>query len=133
MTQLFDDGLRALEANDPHEALRCFDRALQEKPRDAASHYHRAKAFYLLKDRPRAVTALDAAIVIDSKQLAWRAERAQLLFEQRCWMRSIEDLDIVLTAEPQRGDLLTLRGRCHAALGDSIAALADFDAAIALG
>jgi tetratricopeptide (TPR) repeat protein len=127
---LLQDGREALDSGDAHAALRSFERALADNPRFAAAHAGRAEAHILLQDRARALTAWDAALKIEPKNRQWRAERAKLLFHQRAYDRAIEDLNAL---EELDGSLLGLRGRCHEALGDSSQALADYDAAIALG
>lgn len=85
------------------------------------------------QDRARALQDFDRALRLQPRQREWRVERAKVLFQQQSWQRALEDLDMVLAEDPQSGSLMRLRGRCHAALGNSTAALKDFNDAMAMG
>jgi tetratricopeptide (TPR) repeat protein len=125
----FERGLAAIANGDGHEALECFTRIIGDSPRNAAAYRYRAQAHLLLKDRPKAITDLDVAIQLNPKDIQYRIERAAELFKQRQFDRAIEDCEAGLPLHPERADLFGLRGRCHAALGNSTAALQDYERA----
>lgn len=127
---LFDRGHVALAAGDPREAVECFSRAIELRPTVVAGYRGRAAAYLALGRRPDALADLDHAVTLKSDDPALLAERADVLFRQKSYTRAVEDCDRVLSLDPGWAPVRGLRGECHAALGDTSAALVDFAAAI---
>jgi serine/threonine-protein kinase len=127
----FDRGYAALEADDFHEAIDCFTRAIDLKPTVAAGYRYRAFAHLGRKDRPAALRDFAEAIRLKADDPQLRYERGLELYKQRSYESAAADCDAGLRLDPGRADIYGLRGRCRAALGESDAALADFGEALA--
>ena len=127
---LFDRGRTALDTGEFAEAVECFTRAIRLRPDVAAAYRGRAAAFLRLNDRTRALADFDHAIRLKSDNTQTYADRAAVLFAQKVFDRAVADCDRVLSDDPGRADVSALRGRCHAARGDTTSALKDFADAI---
>ncbi len=66
---LMQAGLGALRRRAPIEALACFDRAVDAGQRDATVHLGRAYAFAMLQDPTPAMSAVEAALLIEPRNL----------------------------------------------------------------
>lgn len=127
---LYDRGHAALAANDFAEAVECFSRAIALRPEVAAAYRARARAYVLLNRRTDALADLERAIRLKPDDPAAFAERAELLFRQKAYADAIADCDKVLSLDSGWAAATGLRAQCHAALGDTEKALADFAAAL---
>jgi tetratricopeptide (TPR) repeat protein len=129
---LFERGHAALEADDYHEAIECFTRAIALRPTVAAGYRYRAYARLGLKDRARALADFDQAIKLKPDDPQLRVERAAELLKQRHYNAAIADCEAAMRLDPGRADVYSIRAQCHAAAGDSEKAAADFAQAIAM-
>jgi len=127
---LFDRGHAALAANDFAEAVECFARAIALRPDVAAAYRARARAYVQLNRRTDALADLERAVRLKPDDPAAFAERAELLFRQKAYADAIADCDKVLSLDAGWAAATGLRAQCHAALGDTEKALADFAAAL---
>ncbi|HUR53894.1 MAG TPA: tetratricopeptide repeat protein [Gemmataceae bacterium] len=127
---LFDRGHAALDAGEVAEAVECFTRAVRLRPDVAAVYRARAAAFLRMNDRTRALADFDHAIRLKPDDTQTYADRAAVLFAQKAYDRAVADCNRVLADDPGRADVSVLRGRCHAARGDTTSALKDFADAI---
>jgi len=127
-----DDLARALNriaAGDAHEAVEILTRLIDAEPRNTEAYRQRAIARLILNDRPRALADYNSALKINPNHHLCRRERAIENYHQRQYEICLEDCDLILAVDTKLNEILVLRGRCHTALGDSAAALADFEAA----
>src|SRR5687767_5193765 len=127
---LFDRGHHSFESRDYPEAVECFSRAIALRPDVAAGYRARAKAYLELGRRSDALNDLDRAIRLKPDDPALYAERAEVLFRQKAYEASIADCNKVLALDAGWVAVLGRRAECHAALGNTPAARADFAAAI---
>ena len=127
---LFDRGHHSIETRDFPEAVECFSRVIALRPDVAAGYRARAKAYLELGRRSDALNDLDRAIRLKPDDPALFAERAEVLFRQKAYGPAIADCDKVLALDAGWVAVLGRRAECHAALGDTLAARADFAAAI---
>jgi len=127
---LFSRGHKALDTGAFSEAVECFSRAIRLRPDVSAGYRYRAYAYRELGDRIRALNDLDAAIRLKPDDEQAYSDRAAELFAQKAFDQAVADCDRVLKLDPGRAGVNALRGRCHAARGDTPAALADFAVAI---
>jgi serine/threonine-protein kinase len=125
----FERGLAALQADDFHEAIEAFTRAIALRPNVAAGYRYRAYAHLGLRDRVRAVADFDQAIKLKPDDAQLRAEQAVERLKQRDFASAIDDCAAALRLDPGRSDVYAIRGRCLAALGESEKAAADFTTA----
>jgi tetratricopeptide (TPR) repeat protein len=128
---LFSRGHKALAEGQHQEAVECFSRAIQLSPNVSAGYRYRAYAYIELGDRIRALNDLDQATRLKPDDPQAFADRAAELFAQKAYDQAIADCDKVLALDPARSPIRGLRGRCHAARGDSPSALADYEVAAA--
>jgi tetratricopeptide (TPR) repeat protein len=103
-----------------------------EKPNVAAGYRYRAFALLGRKDRPAALKDFAEAIRLKPDDPQLRFERGLELYKQRSYDAAAADCDAAARLDAGRADVLGLRGRCFAALGESEKALKDFASAIAL-
>ena len=115
----FDRGYAALQADDFHEAVDCFTRAIELKPNVAAGYRYRAFALLGRKDRPAALKDFAEAIRLKPDDPQLRFERGLELYKQRSYDAAAADCDAAVRLDAGRADALGLRGRCFAALGES--------------
>lgn len=127
---LFSRGHKALSEGEYHEAIECFSRAIGLRPEVSAGYRFRAYAYLELGDRVRALNDLDQAIRLKPDDPQMYADRAEELFLQKMYDLAVADCDRVLELDPGRVGQIALRGRCHAARGDTESALRDFASAI---
>src|SRR5580658_2158543 len=128
---LFTRGHKALDAGDYQEAVECFSRAIRLRPNVSDAYRFRAYAYLEMGDRVQALNDLDQAIRLKPDDARGYADRAAELYIQRQYDQAIADCDRALKLDPARVELIALRGRCRADHGESVAAFADFAAAIA--
>lgn len=126
----FEQGCSHLEAKAFHDALACFDRVIELAPSRAAGYQARAKTAWELGRRADAFRDIDQAVRLASNNPLLYAERADYHFQQRAFEQAIADCDKVLSLDPGWAPIQGLRGECHAALGNSNAAMRDLAAAI---
>lgn len=126
----FEQGCSHLEAKAFHDALACFDRVIELAPSRAAGYQARAKAAWELGRRADAFRDINQAVRLASSNPLLYAERADYHFQQRAFEQAITDCDKVLTLDPGWAPIQGLRGECHAARGDSVAAMRDLASAI---
>src|SRR6478735_1943709 len=127
---LFSRGHKALSAGQFSEAVECFSRAIRLRPDVSAGYRYRAYAYLELGDRIRALNDLDQAVRLKPDDPQAYADRAAELYTQKAFDQAVADCDRVLAIDPGRAPIRALRGRCHAARGDTPAALADFTEAV---
>ncbi|QDU22237.1 tetratricopeptide repeat protein [Urbifossiella limnaea] len=127
---LFTRGHKAFAERQFAEAVECFSRAITLRPDVAAGYRYRAYAFLELGDRIRALNDLDQAVRLKPDDPQAYADRAAELFTQKAFDQAVADCDKVLSLDPGRAPIRALRGRCHAARGDTPSALADYAEAI---
>jgi len=127
---LFTRGHKALADRQFLEAVECFSRAITLRPDVSAGYRYRAYAFLELGDRVRALNDLDQAVRLKPDDPQAYADRAAELFTQKAFDQAVSDCNRVLSIDPGRAPIRALRGRCHAARGDSPAALADYAEAV---
>ena len=126
----FEQGCSYLEAKAFHDALACFDLVIELAPSRAVGYQARAKAAWELGRRADAFRDIDQAVRLGSNNPLLYAERADYHFQQRAFEQAIADCDMVLSLDPGWAPIQGLRGECHAASGNSIAALQDLTAAL---
>lgn len=129
---LYERGQHALETEDYHEAIEVFTRVIALRADVALGYRSRALAYLGLRDRVRALADYDQAIRLRPDDSILRAERAVEYLKQRNYTAACSDAETVLHQDPARADMLALRARCRAALGDSVGAEQDFAQALTL-
>ena len=129
--QLLEQGNVHLEAGEYHDALDCFNRMIEQAPNRFVGYQARAKAAWGLGRRADALRDIDHAVRLAADNPLLLAERADYHFRQRAFASAIADCDKVLSLDPGWAPIQGLRGECHAALGDTPAALRDLSEALA--
>ncbi|HEV3342866.1 MAG TPA: tetratricopeptide repeat protein, partial [Pirellulales bacterium] len=115
-------------------AIKDIERSVEIDPKQAASQLWLGKLHAMQGgDRKTARKALDQAIRLagddrttKAEALRWRAQIKENLDER------LKDLSEAVELAPQNIEILRLRGATHLAAGKADAALADFDAALAI-
>jgi serine/threonine-protein kinase len=126
----FDRGLEKLQAGNWKDALADFDQAIRLRPDVSIGYRFRAYAHADAGNVARALSDLDQAIRLKPDDVQCYYDRGQHLFRQKQYDEALADCTKGLGLDGARADLLGLRGRIHAARGDSERAQADFAKAI---
>nr|WP_041756176.1 tetratricopeptide repeat protein [Bradyrhizobium sp. ORS 278] len=114
------------------EAIADFDRALALSPDDTIALINRGETFLTLKRNADALHDFDRVIALDPQfALGWLG-RANVLMLNKQVSEALEACQRALAIEPNSAKALNQIGQCHALLGDAQAAVACFDAALAI-
>lgn len=114
------------------EAAAAYGHLIALLPSDPNLYVARAMALARVGRSAEAIADLHAAQSLDPyREHAW-LNAAGAAYGARQYTAAIEIASIGLEAYPQSLGLLILRGQAHLSLGETQAALADFDAALAL-
>lgn len=102
-----DRGYEALAGSEPDEAIEAFQRAIQLKPEDAASHYGLGVAWEESSQlpepekAPKILAAFSRAVELDPKRIdAWRARGLRYAAENK-WDKAVLDATKVIALQPK--------------------------------
>lgn len=113
------------------QALADFDRAIALEPTMADAFAGRGQAHLLyMRDLPRALRDLDAAIRLDPAKAAFLVIRASILGWLKQPDRALVDLDRAIALDPGAAKAFSVRGLTLLSNGQAARAVADFDRAI---
>jgi tetratricopeptide (TPR) repeat protein len=127
----FDRGHDALREGNARDAIEEFTRAIKLRPTVAAGYRFRAMAHRAVNDRPSAIADFTEAIAQAPDDAQLRAERAGEYLKQQRYDLAIADCNEAIRLDPGRGDVIGIRAAANGRRGDTAAALADYETALA--
>ncbi len=111
------------------DAVQFFSASIKEKPTAQAWH-HRGLAWAALGQHEKAIRDFDQAILLESRSVALRVNRANSYRETKNLDGAIRDYNRALEVEPRNVQALNNRGLIFSAQEKLDQAMLDFDAAI---
>ena len=128
-SQLKQEGGRLLE-NDPANALRYYNQALDIFPHDPLALVNRGVARKALEDFGGYAHDLTDALLIYPDDSIARFNRANIYMAAQRWEDAFKDLDVAVGVNPDETDFRLARGECFEKLGNAAMAVRDYEAAL---
>ncbi len=127
----FRHGVVLAHALDNHSAaVRAYDAALRQTPRDPQIHYQRAHSLDRLNNSAAALAGYSRALALDPALTKAYLGRAVLHHRLRHYAAEARDLSSALRLTPQPPEVHMRRGEAYLRLARYDLALADFDTAV---
>jgi Mlc titration factor MtfA (ptsG expression regulator)/Flp pilus assembly protein TadD len=126
----FAEGLIHLEHNRLDKALVCFDRAVEQSPKDVEIRWHRAACRLALEMTAEALADCEAALAQDPHEVEALRVRGRVYRALGDYDRSLADLNRVVFNTESDGDAYYQRGLTRAAAARHVEAVADYTRAI---
>ena len=128
-SQLKQEGDRRVE-NDPVNALRYYDQALDIFPHDPLTLVNRSVARKTLGDLAGYAQDLSNALLFYPDDPIARFNRSTIYRAARRWEDAIRDLDVAVEVNPDEANFRLARAECLEALGNAAMAVKDYEAAL---
>lgn len=125
-------GMNLLDRHEFRQAIRQFDLALRENPKDAAAYQWRGAAYAHRGNFDQAIKDLSRAIRLDPLQVTAYINRSYAYRSQDDLAHALADITSAVKLEPSDADLRRRRGYIYSRMGEHDKAIADFSAMISL-
>ncbi|MCB9435918.1 MAG: tetratricopeptide repeat protein [Anaerolineales bacterium] len=132
---LLDEGRRYLEDAAFNDAIQVLQRVIERDPDNAMAYALLGRAFLGADDLAAALTNLDTALSMDNSISQAYFDRGKARTQIEDWEGATRDLTTLLDSRPPESvqvEALALRGIAYNKSGNHEAALADFNAALAI-
>ena len=130
--KVYTQGLKNLEKQDLHGAIKNFTATIKINPHFASAYNDRGMARYKLGHKQSAVEDLTRAIELNPYQAKYYSNRAFVLTRLKDYTGAIADYNSALLLNPNLAQAYFNRGAIRLHMENSLAALADFESAIRL-
>ena len=127
---LLEEGLRYLETKEYHKAIKCFDKALQIDPKNAAVLNEKGYALNELGNLLEAIKCYDKALQIDPKNIFAYRGKGDALRRSRWPKEAIKCFDKAIEIDPKNAAVLNEKGTALLDLKEYEEAIECFDKAI---
>lgn len=125
-------GLKDIQQNDLHGAIKNFTLAIKLNPHFASAYNDRGLARYKLGYKKSALEDLTAAIALNPYRAKYYSNRGFMLTRLEDYTGAIADYNSALMLNPNLAQAYFNRGAIQMQMENSLAALADFESAIRL-
>ncbi|MEG4317464.1 MULTISPECIES: tetratricopeptide repeat protein [unclassified Microcoleus] len=130
--KVYTQGLKNLEQQDLHAAIKKFTATISINPNFAPAYNDRGVARYKLGYKESAVEDLTTAIELNPYRAKYYSNRAFMLAGLKDYTGAIADYNSALLLNPNLAQAYFNRGTIRLQMENSLAALADFESAIRL-
>ncbi len=127
---LFEEGLGYLESKEYHKAIKCFDKAIEIDPKNAAAWSEKGYALNELGNFLEAIKCFDKAIEIDPKNIFAYRGKGDALRRSRWHKEAIKCFDKAIEIDPKNAAVLNDKGTALLDLKEYEEAIECFDKAI---
>jgi tetratricopeptide (TPR) repeat protein len=127
---LFEEGLGYLESKEYHKAIRCFDKAIEIDPKNAAAWGEKGHALNELGNLLEAIKCFDKAIEIDPKNAFAYRGKGDALRRSRWHKEALRCFDKAIEIDPKNAVILNDKGSTLLDLKEFNEAIECFDKAI---
>jgi tetratricopeptide (TPR) repeat protein len=107
---LFEDGLGYLESKEYHKAIKCFDKAIETDPKNAAVWSEKGYALNELGNLLEAIKCFDKALQIDPKNIFAYRGKGDALRRSRWHKEAIKCFDKAIEIDPKNAAVLNDKG-----------------------
>jgi len=128
--ELFDEGVKSLEAGDFSKAVAYFDRVIEKNESNTSAHNARGVAFFQLGKFDEAIVAFTNSIRIDASSYKPFFNRGNAYLEKKAFKEAVRDYNYANGLDPQQTDIYYNRGLALLATEDYEDAIIDFDQAL---
>ncbi|WP_424409565.1 tetratricopeptide repeat protein [Microcoleus sp.] len=130
--KFYTQGLKNLERQDLHGAIKNFTAAINLNPQFAPAYNDRGVARYKLGYKQSALEDLTTAIELNPYRAKYYSNRGFVLTRLKDYSAAIADYNSALMLNPNLSQAYFNRGAIRLQMENSLAALADFESAIRL-
>ncbi len=130
--KVYTEGLKNLEQQDLHGAIKKFTATIKLNPKFAPAYNDRGVARYTLGYKQSAIEDLTTAIELNPYRAKYHSNRAFMLAGLKDYTGAIADYNSALLLKPNLAQAYFNRGAIRLQTENSLAALADFESAIRL-
>ncbi|MEG4614946.1 tetratricopeptide repeat protein [Microcoleus sp. F6_C1] len=130
--KFYTQGLKNLEQQDLHGAIKKFTATININPQFASAYNDRGVARYKLGHKQSAIEDLTTAIELNPYRAKYYSNRAFMLTGLKHYTAAIADYNSALLLNPNLAQSYFNRGAIRLQMENSLAALADFESAIRL-
>ena len=127
---LVADGIKAMKANKPDDAVVYFSAALKKSPNDGRAFFYRGLAYIGIDQPENALSDLNAAMVLNEPKARTLAARAAVNVQLHNYDAAIEDSTAAILADPKLPDAYKMRALAHSHKNDFEAAIKDCTTAL---
>jgi tetratricopeptide (TPR) repeat protein len=129
---LFEEGLGYLESKEYHKAIKCFDKAIEINPKNAAAWSEKGYALNELGNLLEAIKCFDKAIEINPKNTFAYRGKGDALRRSKWYKEAIKCFDKAIEINPKNAAALNDKGTALLDLKEYNEAIECFDKAIEL-
>ena len=130
--KFYTQGLKNLEQQDLHGAIKNFTTTISINPQFASAYSSRGMTLYKLGYKQSAIEDLTTAIEINPYRAKYYSNRGFMLIRLKDYTGAIADYNSALLLNPNLTQAYFNRGAIRLQMENSLAALADFESAIRL-
>ncbi len=130
--KVYTQGLKNLEQQDLHGAIKNFTATIKINPQFASAYNDRGVARYKLGYKKSAIEDLTTAIELNPYRAKYHSNRGFMLTRLKDYTAAIADYNSALLLNPNLAQAYFNRGAIRLQMENSLAALADFESAIRL-
>lgn len=130
--KIYTQGLKNLEQQDLHGAIKNFTATINLNPQFAPAYNDRGVARYKLGYKQSALEDLTTAIELNPYRAKYYSNRGFMLTRLKHYTAAIADYNSALLLNPNLAQAYFNRGAIRLQMENSLAALADFESAIRL-
>ena len=95
-------GLAYLSSGRPREAVREFERALEEDPFSAGTHFYLSQAYTQMKEWTKALDHIDRALQFDSGMAPYHNQRALIFSQQKQFRKALPAMLKAIELQPRQ-------------------------------
>src|SRR5918998_804142 len=127
---LFEEGLGYLESKEYHKAIKCFDKAIEVDPKNAAAWSEKGYTLNELGNLLEAIKCFDKALQIDPKNVFAYRGKGDALRRSRWHKEAIKCFDKAIEVDPKNAAVLNDKGTALLEVKEYEEAIECFDKAI---
>lgn len=125
--ELFDEGVRLMEASQYQKAIEYFDRVVDQNPQNTSAYNAKGVALFQQAKYDEAIEAFSSSIEIDPNSYKPYFNRGNAHLEKKSFKEALLDYNMANGLDPSQADIYYNRGLALLGLEEYEDAIFDFD------